>query len=101
MYRDVEAVSEDAMRVRPLHSAAAGGHTAVCRLLIERGADVNAVQRGSFTPLMAAAQNGDGELIEMLLAAGADPAARTDDGRSAADLARDAGHRTLAERLTV
>lgn len=97
---DVEAVSENAMRVRPLHSAAAGGHTAVCRLLIEHGADVNAVQRDSFTPLMAAAQNGDLELAEMLLAAGADVSSRTDDGRTAADLARDAGHRDLAERLT-
>jgi ankyrin repeat protein len=97
---DVDATSENAMRVRPLHSAAAGGHRSICRLLLERGADVNAVQRDAFTPLMAAAQSGDDELAEMLIAAGADLAARTDDGRSAADLARAAGHPALAERLT-
>lgn len=96
---DCNAISRNAMRVRPLHSAAAGRHEAICRLLIERGADVDAVQRGSLTALMAAASNGDAALVELLVAAGADPAATADDGRSAADMARDAGHPELAARL--
>lgn len=96
---DIEAVSRNAMAIRPLHAAAAGRHLAISRLLVERGADVDAVQRDSFTPLMAAAQHGDEELVELLLSAGADPAARTDGGTSAADLAADAGHPGLAARL--
>jgi hypothetical protein len=38
-------------------------------------------------------------LVDRLLAAGADPAATNDGGTSAADLARQAGHADLAERL--
>lgn len=96
---DVDAVSRNGMAVRPLHSAAAGRHLEICRLLVERGADVEATQRESYTPLLEAAQNGDEALFDLLLAAGADPAARLDDGRSAGDLARAGGHLALAKRL--
>lgn len=95
----VDAASRNPMRVTPLHAAAAGRHGAICRLLVERGADVNAVQRDSFTPLMAAARNGDEALVALFIGAGADPAARADDGRSAADLAGEAGHEELARAL--
>jgi ankyrin repeat protein len=95
----VNAVSHNDMRVAPLHSAAAGGHAAICRALVANGADVNATQRDSFTPLMAAAESGDDELVDLFLGAGADPAARLDDGRIAADVAADAGHAALAARL--
>jgi ankyrin repeat protein len=60
---------------------------------------VNARQRHGYTPLHAAAQNGDAEMTEMLLAAGADPSARTDDGQTPADLATASGHAELASRL--
>ena len=96
---DLEAVSRNGMRVRPLNSAAAGGHGDVSRLLVERGADVHAAQAQGFTPLHAAAQNGDADLVAVLLVAGADKGARGEDGRTAADVALEAGHETLAERL--
>jgi uncharacterized protein len=96
---DIEAVSRNEMGARPLHSAAAGRHLDVSRLLIERGADVNALQHGGFAPLHQAAQHGDGELASLLLAAGADRGLRLDDGRTAADIALEAGHEDLAERL--
>jgi ankyrin repeat protein len=96
---DASAVARNSMRVQPLHSASAGGHRAICALLLARGADVNARQHGGWTPLHAAAQNGDTELAEMLLAAGADPGATDDDGHTAAALAADAGHAALAARL--
>ena len=92
-------VSRNQLQVMPLHSAAAGSHMGVARLLVAAGADVNATQRHGYTPLHAAAQNGNAELTELLLDAGADPTARTDDGQSPGDLAKAAGHATLAERL--
>ena len=95
----VDAVSGNEMRVQPLHSAAAGRHHEVCRVLIAAGADVNATQQHDFTPLHAAAQHGDDELVELLLSAGADPAARTDNGATAADTAEAAGHIDVARRL--
>lgn len=96
---EVETVARNPMAIRPLHAAAAGRHLEICRLLVERGADVNAVQRDSFTPLQEAAQNGDEPLVELLLGAGADRSARTDGGKTAADLAQEAGHPALAARL--
>lgn len=92
-------VSRNPLQVMPLHSAAAGSHVGVARLLVAAGADVNATQPHGYTPLHAAAQNGNAELTELLLAAGANPAARTDDGQTPADLATAAGHTALASRL--
>lgn len=96
---DMNAVTRNPMRVTPLHSAAASRHLAVARVLMGRGADVNAMQEGGFTALHAAARNGDTELADALLAHGADSHRATDDGRTAADLAAASGHSALAVRL--
>ncbi len=95
----VGVVSTNDLRVQPLHSAAAGRHHEVCRVLIAAGADVNATQRHAFTPLHAAAQLGDTELVELFLSAGADPAMRTADGETPAETAEAAGHVDVARRL--
>jgi ankyrin repeat protein len=93
--------SANAMRVMPLHSAAAAHSVPIARLLLERGAPVNARQGDAegFTPLMEAAFNGQIALIDLLLAHGADPALRDRDGRSAGDHARARGHEEAARRL--
>lgn len=91
--------TNDAM-VQPLHSAAAGRHHEVCRLLIAAGADVDARQVQGFTPLHQAAHSGDVELAELLLSAGADPRLTMDDGRTPAETAALAGHVDLARRLS-
>ena len=83
----LNSASQNRMKVTPLHSAAAGGHTALVKLLLEHGADPNAVQEGGFTPLHAAAQNGDVESIHMLLFHGADGSAKSSDGRTPLDYA--------------
>jgi hypothetical protein len=54
---------------------------------------------GGVTPLMAAAAGGHEEVVEVLLARGADTTRRDAQGRSAAAHARAAGHAHLAERL--
>ncbi|BDP40387.1 hypothetical protein DAETH_03560 [Deinococcus aetherius] len=97
---DVNRASTNAMGARPLHSAVAGDHTALALRLLAAGAEVNAPQHGGFTPLLGAAQNGNLMLVEALLTAGADPGARTEDGRDAAHLAREEGHRDVLEILS-
>jgi ankyrin repeat protein len=96
---DVNARSQNDFAVLPIHSAVAGGHDSVVAVLVEAGADVHATQRHGWTPLQGAAQNGSLPSVERLLAAGADPAARNDDGATAEELARAAGHDAIADRL--
>jgi ankyrin repeat protein len=96
---DPHAVSSTFGGVTPLHSAAAGNNNAAARALLAAGADANARQQGAFTALHEAALTGNEELVDILLEAGADPSLAADDGRTAADLARDGGHAALAARL--
>ncbi|MGH3012324.1 MAG: ankyrin repeat domain-containing protein [Gaiellaceae bacterium] len=90
----------DELQVTPLQSAAAAREVETAGLLLEHGADPNAHHGGGFTALHAAAQNGDAPLVELLLAHGADPALAADDGRTAADFAREGEHGELAARLS-
>jgi hypothetical protein len=60
---------------RPLHAAAMWGYDGVVKLLIDRGADVNARDRSGSTPLHWAATNGHRRACQLLLDAGADAAA--------------------------
>jgi len=53
---------------------------AILRFLIDRGADVEAVDGDLNTPLNLAARSGRIDLATLLLDAGADPNARTDRG---------------------
>ena len=96
---DVNARSDNAFSVLPIHSAVAGGHDAVVAVLVDAGADVNARQLHGWTPLHGAARNGSLASVERLLAAGADPAARNDDGVDAVTLAGEAGHDAIVDRL--
>ena len=52
-----------------------------------------------WTPLHAAAMNGDLVSVELLLAAGADAAATNDEGRTVADLAAESGDAVTIERV--
>jgi ankyrin repeat protein len=91
--------SQNPMAVEPLHSAAAADQTEIARTLLDAGADPNAVQEGGFVPLHAAAHNGNRELAELLLERGADRSLATHEGRTAAEIAREAGHALLADSL--
>jgi uncharacterized protein len=72
---DVNAPARNAMKVRPIHSAAANRDTAagleVIRILLEHGADPNVAQHGGWTPLQQAAAHGAEEIVEILRAHGA------------------------------
>lgn len=96
---DVHARSRNSMQNTALHAAVAGQKPDVVPVLLAHGADVNARQHGGWTPLQAAAQNGDVELIRLLLAHGADVKARAENNQSALDLALTKGHQTAVELL--
>ena len=72
---DVNAPSKNDMKVAPLHSAVAEKDAdtryELASLLLEHGADPNARQQDDFTPLMAADQQGDVRLRELLIEHGA------------------------------
>jgi ankyrin repeat protein len=84
---DTDAVAANGSNLRPLNSAAAAGHASIAHLLLDHGAEVDPRQNLGFTPLHSAAHNGDRVMAHLLLERGADPGAKTDDGRTAADLA--------------
>ena len=73
---EVNSASRNDMKVMPLHSAGATSDPearyAIAKLLLEHGADPNARQQDDFTPLMAADQNGDERLRELLIEHGAE-----------------------------
>ena len=60
----------------PLHLAAGSGHDALARLLISRGADVNARARDGCTPLHLAAGGGHESTVKLLLEHNADRRAK-------------------------
>jgi ankyrin repeat protein len=93
------AVSLNPMAVQPLHSGAAAHDTAIIRMLLDHGADVNARQAGGWTALHAAAMFGDAPLAELLLSSGAMADLPNDQGKTALDLAVEKGHTQVAELL--
>ena len=58
------------------------------RSLADAGLDLDAAGGGGLTTLMRAVLRGDSVAVEWILAAGADPDARTADGKTALDFAR-------------
>jgi ankyrin repeat protein len=73
-----------------LFHAAVGGHNEIAKLLISKGADVNA--KGGLmggTPLDTAAKRGQKEIVELLIANGANVNAKNADGHTPLDWADD------------
>lgn len=83
-----------------LHYAATGPEPRVVKLLLERGAAVDAESPDKTTPLMMAARYGPEESVTLLLAHGADPKRINTRNMNAADFAQGGGREWLAQRLS-
>ena len=84
-----------------IHAACAGrriGKAAFAKLVAATG-DPDITPKHGYTPLMEAAVNGADELVDVLLAAGADKTRKHPDGKTAADFAREKGNSELARTL--
>jgi ankyrin repeat protein len=84
----------------PVADAARGRDRAAVQQLLRDGADVNAAHGDGMSALHWAAVNGDGEMTDMLLRAGASPMARTRlGGYTPLALAAEGGHDAVAAAL--
>lgn len=102
---DPNEPARNSMLIRPLHAATAQSDQQIALTITERlldaGADANVKQQGGWTPLHAAAANGNRGLIQLLLRHGADLAEQNDDGKTAFDLATEKQHTEAANLLTL
>ncbi|KAF8497808.1 ankyrin repeat protein [Russula emetica] len=71
----------------------------VLRLLLERGADINAQNRGGRTPLHFASITGKLEAVRLLLKHGADVEAKDNDRMTALQEAAEEGHDEVVKLL--
>jgi ankyrin repeat protein len=72
---------------------------AVLRLLLERGADINARKKDGQTPLHWASMQGALEVVRLLLEHGARVEAKDNKGKTALQVAADRGHDEVVELL--
>lgn len=96
---DPNTPAANSFQVRPIHSAAANRKApeslALCRILLEGGANPNVKQAGGWTPLHQAAAHGRKQAVELLLSHGADVEAKSADDRTPAQMAEAKGHREI------
>ena len=84
----------------PVADAAMQGDAAAVRALLQQGADVNLAQGDGMTALHWAAEHGDQALAQVLVAAGANPAAVTRVGRyTPLHVAAKGGHHLVVRTL--
>lgn len=69
---DVDFRERDSVRYTPLMYAAEYGNLETVRFLLDRGADVNALDKRNLAPLYIAASRGDAGIVSLLIDRGAD-----------------------------
>ncbi|KAM3077065.1 hypothetical protein ACMFMF_004980 [Clarireedia jacksonii] len=98
--KDIELEARDSQYSRtPLSWAAIRGHEAVVKLLLERGAKLEAKDRDSQTPLLWAAQRGHKAVVKLLLERGAKLEAKDRDSQTPLLWAAQRGHEAVVKLL--
>jgi ankyrin repeat protein len=82
-----------------LHYATVKNQLPVMKLLIAKGASIDEVNPDGDTALMLAVRNGNIEVIQVLINAGADPTASNFKAQNSIEIARDKGNAPLAQSL--
>ena len=83
-----------------LMTAAYNGHLSICRLLIDKGAQLEAKSDvDCFTPLHLAAMQGHVEVVRLLCDRGADVEARRESGYRPLHYAAEDGHLSVVKEL--
>jgi ankyrin repeat protein len=82
-----------------LHAAAANGHLDVCRLLIDKGAQLEAIACDGVNPLQYAAFHGRIEIVRLLCDRGADIEAQTKSGWRTLHIAAFSGNISVVKEL--
>lgn len=96
----IDSISENPMQNTPMHAAIAGpAGEQMAPLLIGFGTDVHHVGGSGITALHLAATRGFNGLTRLLMARGVDRSLKTEDDKTAADLARERGHLDVAHLL--
>jgi ankyrin repeat protein len=72
----------------------------VAQLLLEYGADMNALRNDRSTPLHVAARLGRVEVVHLLLEHGANVGAENDHGKTASQVASEMGHEEIMKLLS-
>jgi len=99
---DVEAkLSDEVSGATCLSIAAYNGHLDICRLLIEKGAQLEVKSTEGSTPLHEAAEQGNIEIVRLLCDRGADIEARDDSEWRPLHYAAYYGHISIVEELIV
>ncbi|MGH9822759.1 MAG: ankyrin repeat domain-containing protein, partial [Blastocatellia bacterium] len=83
----------------PIGESLASDELAKVKLLLDKGADINAKYHGGYSPLMRSTIFGNLEIIKLLLDRGADTKAVNDQGQTAHDLALQYHNKEAAKLL--
>ncbi len=89
---DPNLAATNPTKVNPLHSAVAKENYELCKILLEKGANVNARQMQNVTALHSAVHRGNLELTKLLMENGAEPNLIMDNGDTAMIIANREGH---------
>ena len=97
----IDAISTNGTANTPLCAALAGrGNTEVVQILLDGGADVNALAAHGVTPLHLAASRGADNLVRELVTRGANVNAEMDDGTTPSAMAEQRGFPETAQLIS-
>uniref|UniRef100_A0A669ER29 Ankyrin 3 n=1 Tax=Oreochromis niloticus TaxID=8128 RepID=A0A669ER29_ORENI len=85
--------------ITPLHVASKRGNSNMVRLLLERGAKIDARTKDGLTPLHCGARSGHEQVVEMLLNRGAPILSKTKNGLSPLHMATQGDHLNCVQLL--
>ncbi|MBW1296316.1 ankyrin repeat domain-containing protein [Aquimarina litoralis] len=92
-------LAKNPSKVNALHSAIAKENFELCKLFIENGVDINAVQMQNVTALHSAVHRGNLELTKLLIENGASIGLKMDNGDTALTIAKREGHNNITQYL--